>query len=147
MNDIFMVQSSYKDVSNIYNLEKEIFGEESYSCEEIETLATHPQRFTFLLKQELELIGYISFYITHDHECYVKALCIRPEYRKQGLGKKLLDFAITHAKENKCKSMFLHVKQSNYAAQNLYEKCGLMKVSTIKNYYKNENALVMERLF
>ena len=40
----------------------------------------------------------------------------------------------------------LEVRQSNFKAINLYEKCGFKVIYVRKNYYKDENALIMEAI-
>ena len=44
---------------------------------------------------------------------------------------------------NISKDITLEVRESNYPAINLYKKFGFTKLAIRKNYYKNEDALLM----
>ncbi len=147
-------KATIDDTMDIYELEKETFQEDSYSCEEIETLITHKCRETFVIRDSDYLIGYISFNL---YECqdkiqpkqmkrlYIQSLCINSKYRKQGFGRQLMEYADLQANMYKCESIYLHVKQSNKIAQELYKSCGFTISCILKNYYKKEDGFMMSK--
>jgi ribosomal protein S18 acetylase RimI-like enzyme len=61
-------------------------------------------------------------------------LYVAKEYRKQGLGKILIDTAINFAKENKANFVQLSTANDNYNAQHLYESIGFTKQGTDNNF-------------
>ncbi|HTH81595.1 MAG TPA: GNAT family N-acetyltransferase [Mucilaginibacter sp.] len=54
-------------------------------------------------------------------------LYVDENYRKQGIGKKLIDAAINFAKEKNAKFVQLETATDNYNAQHLYESSGFIK--------------------
>lgn len=58
------------------------------------------------------------------------------EFRGQGLGTRLLEKTLAHAKEIGLEKVELTVYTENLAAIKLYEKCGFEKTGLIKHYRK-----------
>ncbi len=61
-------------------------------------------------------------------------LYVDEKYRKQGIGKKLIDTATVFAKENKANFVQLATANDNYNAQHLYESIGFTKQGTDNNF-------------
>ena len=80
-------------------------------------------------------------------EAHILTLGIAANWQKKGLGKKMLQFFIQHAKEQNAKSIFLDVRESNQGAAQLYKQMGFQHIATRKGYYPamcgREDALVM----
>lgn len=51
-------------------------------------------------------------------------VCVKPEYRREHIGTKLLDYCFMIAKENNCKCVELWSKNFRQAAHGLYHKYG-----------------------
>ncbi len=61
---------------------------------------------------------------------------ILPEFRGQGIGTKLVDAVLRHAKVYGLEKVELNVYTSNKAAVALYKKCGFEEEGLIKQYRK-----------
>ena len=74
-------------------------------------------------------------------------LAVLPEYRKQGIGERLVNELAEHLKENGASCLVLEVRQSNEPAISLYTKLGFQQVGLRPNYYRNprENALILRK--
>ena len=76
-------------------------------------------------------------------------IAVHPDYRRQGLGEKLVEELVTvlHAAGNTC--LTLEVRVSNAPAVSLYEKTGFSRIGLRKNYYRNpkEDALILRKEF
>lgn len=69
-------------------------------------------------------------------------ISVHKDFRRIGIAGNLLDFLIS--KSGNC-SIFLEVRENNFAAINLYEKKGFKKVGLRKDYYsKGTNGIVMK---
>lgn len=81
-------------------------------------------------------------------EGYVTNVAVLPEYRRKGIGKKLMQYAIENSK-NELEFISLEVRVSNHAAISLYESFGFENVGTRKRFYTNpqEDALIMTKNF
>ncbi len=51
-------------------------------------------------------------------------VCVKPEYRRSGIGMKLLDYCFEIAKDNHCRTVELWSKNFRIAAHGLYHKYG-----------------------
>ncbi|MDE5619288.1 MAG: GNAT family N-acetyltransferase [Ruminococcus sp.] len=60
-----------------------------------------------------------------EHEIMViHLLCVSPEYSGNGLGRKMIEFAVEEGKRHNCKSIRLDTGNQNIPAKSLYEKNG-----------------------
>jgi [ribosomal protein S18]-alanine N-acetyltransferase len=78
-------------------------------------------------------------------EIHIATIAIHPDFRQQGIGKKLLSFALDSAKEEGAVSSFLEVREGNTTALNMYRKFGYVEDGRRKGYYKDndEDAILM----
>jgi ribosomal-protein-alanine N-acetyltransferase len=78
-------------------------------------------------------------------EMHIHNLVVRPESRRQGLGRRLLDEALEWGAEAGVRRVFLEVRQSNWGALALYRAAGFEALSVRRDYYDSprEDALVL----
>ena len=74
-------------------------------------------------------------------------IIVSNNYRRQGIASKLLEYLIDYCKEKSISNITLEVNENNIAAINLYKKYGFETAATRKNYYKEEDGLLMIRKF
>ena len=83
-------------------------------------------------------------------EAHILNICIRNDLRGVGVGRRLMDFLLTRAKDAEMQDVFLEVRPSNPGAIRLYESLGFVKVGVRKGYYQavggREDALVYKRV-
>ncbi|MCE0482430.1 hypothetical protein HAX54_041211 [Datura stramonium] len=65
---------------------------------------------------------------------YIANLCVAKSYRRLGVAKNMLHFAIRSAKANGAEKVFVHVHTNNGPAQKLYQKVGfeVVEVANLK---------------
>lgn len=93
-------------------------------------------RVTYVCKQDNEFIGEISLvfdtndsdYTIDKRRVYVSHLIVKPEKRRNGLGKKLVEYATDKAKEMGYSEMSIGVDLDNYPALKLYADSGFDKI-------------------
>lgn len=71
-------------------------------------------------------------------------IAVHPDYRRKGLAYTLLSFWFSQPHILPVHTV-LEVRAKNIPAQNLYAKFGFKQIHVRKNYYKDDDALVMER--
>lgn len=75
-------------------------------------------------------------------EAEIIYIAVREEFRRQGIGGKMLEYFIENFKPE---SIFLEVRDSNINAQRMYEKYNFKNIGIRKGYYEGgEDALLME---
>ncbi len=81
-------------------------------------------------------VGFVLCWLIED-QCDLLSMGVLEEYRRDGVGLMLLDYAMENAASLGAKYMMLEVNVNNTAAQTLYESHGFEKFSTRKDYYTN----------
>lgn len=69
-------------------------------------------------------------------------IIVKPEFKNQGIGSILLKYIIDN-KQNK--KIMLEVRSKNINAIKLYKKYDFKIINIRKNYYKDDDAIIMER--
>ena len=132
-----------EDAGKLFALDRLCFSvpwsEQSFRDE-----AKNPLAVYFLAWEEDLLLGYCGFWKVSG-EADITNIAVHPDYRRQGIAKKLLESAIREAEKRGLSLLTLEVRQSNTAAISLYEKYGFRRVGARKRYYSNptEDALIM----
>ena len=82
-------------------------------------------------------------------ELHVNNVAVRTEFRRQGIGSKLLEATLARARQKGATVAHLEVRAGNVAAQKLYGRCGFEVTGRRKKYYREplEDALLMSLLF
>lgn len=89
-----------------------------------------------------QIIGIIVYSIIYERS-EINYILVKPEYRQQGIGLKLLNFAIEDSKNNHCESISLEVNKTNQPAINLYSQTDFKIKAIRSNYYQGEDAYLM----
>lgn len=97
----------------------------------------------YVAKVNGEIVGYIIIDIKEKDNGFMRyrkllsidTLCIDEDFRGQGIGTKILEFAKNIAKEENCTDMHLTVNPNNENAIKVYEKFG-MKVYNLSYMMK-----------
>ena len=90
------------------------------------------------------VVGYaVVWYVADESE--LGNLAVAAEWRRRGLGRWLLDWALSMAAERGAARIFLEVRDSNRGAQDLYERRGFVQVGLRRRYYRqpSEDARVL----
>jgi ribosomal-protein-alanine N-acetyltransferase len=94
-----------------------------------------------------QIVGHAVLTVAID-DATILNIAIHSEYRRQGLGKELLDFLLARARHLEAHHCFLEVRPTNAAAISLYENAGFTEVGRRRDYYRasvgREDALVLE---
>jgi len=110
----------------------------------------HPFSHCFLLYQKTGTgaslpLGFLCFRQVGE-ESELLNLCISPEFRQQGFGKKLMSFYIDFCERQGVNQYFLEVSVTNTPATHLYHSFGFRSLGTRKNFYQGRHdALLMTR--
>lgn len=92
------------------------------------------------------VIGYVGAQIVPD-EADMMNLAVDTQYRRQGIGKALVEHLIASLQERMVRSLTLEVRVSNAPAVSLYEGMGFLTVGRRPNYYQKpkEDAWILRK--
>lgn len=134
MNIELLQVEKFDKCNNIWNIKKQKALAEKFRNELLSG-----NRITYVCKDGDKFIGEISLvkdmndldYTIPEQRVYISHLIVKHEYRRQGIGKMLVDFITDKAKELGYTEMSIGVDMDNYPALKLYTDCGFDKVVCI----------------
>ena len=101
----------------------------------------NPNETIFIYKENNSIKGFIHIQNGLDI-IDVLNIIVKPEYRNQGIGSVLLKYIIDNKQDKK---LMLEVRSKNINAIKLYQKYDFKIINIRKNYYKDDDAIIMER--
>ena len=132
-------------VAQIAELEKICFSD-PWSEASIASELSNPLSCWLVALEGERLAGYIGSQ-TVMGETDMMNVAVAPDYRRQGVGEKLILTLVDILKAQGSHWLMLEVRQSNAPARALYEKLGFAEVGRRKNYYSKprEDALILRK--
>lgn len=142
--DIQIEKMTLDDLDRILEIEvlsyKTPWSRRAFTSEITENSYAH----YFVSRHEGEIVGYVGMWVILD-ESHITNIAVDPAYRRQRVGKRMLEAMFDKAKEYGATRMTLEVRASNIGAQDLYRKLGFADRGLRKSYYAdtNEDAIIM----
>ena len=133
-----------EDVPSVIDLDHKSFSlpwpERSFRFE----LTANPASRCWVAELDGKIVGMIVVWLIID-EAHVATLATHPNFRRQGVGTKLLSHALRLMMDEGAQSSFLEVRASNVVAQEMYRKFGYEESGVRPRYYKDndEDAFLM----
>ncbi len=95
---------------------------------------------------EQPLVGYVTFWTVVD-ELHILNIAVDPDWRRRGIGHRLMELVFGHATRADAALIVLDVRPANGPARRMYESFGFRTVGIRPRYYSDtgEDALVMVR--
>lgn len=131
------------DIQRVWELECACFScpwSQSSLRDELRNKIAHYE----LLEVDKEVVGYAGMWIMFG-EAHITNVAISPDFRRMGLGRKLMQHMFLVAGQHKAQAMTLEVREHNEAAKSLYYQLGFKKVGERKRYYTDtgESAYIL----
>jgi ribosomal-protein-alanine N-acetyltransferase len=132
------------DVPAVIELDQKSFSlpwpERSFRFE----LTDNPASRCWVAELDGKVVGMIVVWLIVD-EAHIATVATDPDYRRQGIGKRLISHALMHLIGEGARSSFLEVRESNIIAQAMYRKFGYEETGRRRRYYRDndEDAILM----
>lgn len=133
-----------QDVNGLVLIDEQCFdGYEKYSKQTfIDELSLSDRHYIIATHKNL-VVGYVGLWQTGDDLNLLK-IAVLPQFRKFGVGFKLMQMASDYRKQKGLDKYFLEVRENNEKAIKLYKKFGFKTLNIRERYYSDgENCLVM----
>ena len=107
-------------------------------------LTDNPASRCWVAEVEGKMVGMVVVWLIAD-EAHIATLATHPDFRRQGIARKLLSHALENLRKEGARSSFLEVRASNMAAQQMYREFGYEASGRRRRYYKDndEDAILM----
>lgn len=131
-----------QDLKRVYEIENMSF-DRFYGINVFQQLYDMGVGFLIAEKNDY-VIGYIIFWRKYENQGHIISIAVDKNYRKLGVGKKLLERAISVLSLLDIQTIYLEVSDKNKGAFEFYKKCGFKVDRIVPNYYNNgEGAILM----
>ena len=144
--EIKMERMHQEDLQQVMAIEKEAFPDPWHESFFKRLLKKRKNGlYLYVAKIQNKVIGYIVFYILSG-EGHIHNIAVDTEYRRRGIGKYLLEFALDTVEKNNVNAVYLEVSVNNTAAIELYKKYHFHVLGMRKRYYNNgDDAYVLRK--
>ena len=138
-----IVLMNHMHVPQIADLERANFSA-PWSANSIESELNNPLSLWLVAIDGDTVLGYVGSQ-TVMGEADMMNLAVNSAYRRNGIGRCLVEELIRRLRENNVYSLTLEVRISNEAAISLYKNLGFLQVGCRPNYYRlpKEDALIL----
>ena len=142
--NITLRKMTVDDVPAVVDLDQKSFSlpwpERSFRFE----LMDNPASRCWVAEHDGKVVAMIVVWLIID-EAHVATLATHPDYRRMGIGRRLLAHALRQIMQDGARSSFLEVRASNLAAQEMYRKFGYEATGRRRHYYRDndEDAILM----
>lgn len=132
-------------VSQVAALEKCCFAD-PWSENSVASELENPLSLWLVAMDGERLAGYVGSQ-TVLGESDMMNVAVDGAYRRQGVGKMLIEALVEHLKARESYCLTLEVRDSNTPARSLYASLGFSEIGRRKNYYRNprEDALILRK--
>lgn len=145
--DVSIRQMTKEDIDKVYDIERRSFSY-PFSKGIVYTMFLAYPDMCFVIQVNSEIVGFLLGELdVSDKQPHILSFAINEQYKRQGLGSKLLQFFIDYCKKANYKHISLEVRKDNDPAISLYKKFGFQGVKIIRKYYEdNMDAILMLKM-
>jgi ribosomal-protein-alanine N-acetyltransferase len=129
----------YEDLDECWRLDQLCFaGSEVYDRETFRYLLSHNRSICYkVVAPTGQMVGFLIGMLELDGCGHVVAVAVRPEYRRRGLGRRMMEAIERDFINLGVNTIRLEVRTTNRIAQQLYLKLGYEIVQLLPRYYTN----------
>lgn len=142
--DIIVRRMEESDLDRIMEVEKSCFTTPwSRNSFHLEITKNQLAQY-FVAELDGIVAGYGGMWLILD-ECHITNIAVDKEYRRLGIGKKILEELIRLCENREITAMTLEVREDNQAAKQLYKSYGFVENGRRINYYHDvgKDAIIM----
>jgi len=134
-----------QDLPQVVALEHAAFPDAPYPRELLLELSRKCGDLFFVATVSRRVAGYIVTQRT-ERGAEVVSLAVDPGQRNRGVGTLLMQLTIGRLRDSGVRELTLRVKESNRAAQLLYESLGFRRAGRVARYYEDSSAAIRMKL-
>lgn len=130
-----------RDIQDVLELEHECFPV-PWTKRMLEDELAARGRVYLVVEDDDVFVAYGGLMVVED-DAHLMTLAVAPHARRRGIATRLMLRLVEQGLEKGAAHLTLELRSSNRAARGLYEKFGFTQVGVRRQYYPDEDALVM----
>jgi len=132
-----------EDAAGVAALEALCFGDDAWTPPMVLSELTGSDRDALVALEDTALVGYAMTLASGDVVDLLR-IAVRPEARRRGVARALLDAVLERAKRTRAERVLLEVRVGNAAARAFYAAAGFAEIARRRGYYRDgSDALVL----
>ena len=145
LENITIQRMTRDDIEEIARLERLCFSD-PWAEENFRDELRHRFSVPLVVKSGPTIVGYMCLWLVED-KMEIANFAVSPEFRRRGIGGKMMEKVLREAKERGCTNLILSVRESNLPAIGLYASQGFVEIHRREGYYRDpaEDAIVMAK--
>ncbi|MBP2232284.1 ribosomal-protein-alanine N-acetyltransferase [Azospirillum agricola] len=122
-------------------LQQACFPDDPWDVASVAALIGPPGGFAALALRGEEPVGFVMTRVAAE-DAEILAIGVLPAGRRSGVGRRLVEAALSGARHLGATALFLEVAEDNDAARALYKACGFFSVGRRPGYYRRRDGRV-----
>jgi ribosomal-protein-alanine N-acetyltransferase len=142
--EIIIAAMKPEHLSQVMVIEKKSFTVPWSEITYYREISENPYAIYIVALSREEVVGYAGRWLILD-ESHITNIAVSPGWRRQGVGRKLLEHMLRTSLLDGANRMTLEVRRTNLGAQKLYQEFAFSAAGYRRGYYtdNNEDALIM----
>jgi len=140
--------ASTKHLDKLHEIEMKCFKSEAFTKQQIANLITDYNSISLIAKANGEIVGFVIGMLYKQNGKtvgHILTVDVLPEYRRRGVGLRLLNEIEGIFKGKGASLCVLEVREDNIAALRLYQKLNYKKVAKLKHYYGSAHGIFLQK--
>ncbi len=142
ISGIIIRDASEGDIDALARLESEMFST-PWSVNNLRKDLNASFSVFVVAEREGSIIGYASAWNVAG-EIQLNRIAVTGDFRRSGIGTKLMNGIIDRLKRWKPRKVLLEVRERNTAAREFYKSVGFYETGRRNNYYHDDNAILLD---
>ena len=129
------------DIGTVVQLENKIYPQ-PWSERAFEDELAQDNRHYLVVEGDDGLVGYAGMFVI-ENDAHITTVAVIDELQGMGLGTRLILQLVDAARQGGASSLTLEVRLTNYRARDIYRRFGFVPAGVRKDYYRDDDALIM----
>jgi [ribosomal protein S18]-alanine N-acetyltransferase len=140
--------SDNQTIDQLFQIEEQCFDQEAFSKRQIAYLLTDYNTIAFVAKANEVIAGFIIAQVEVEENTefgHIITINVVPNFRRKGIGKRLLQEIETLLKKKGIEESRLEVREDNHSAIKLYQTFGYKTIGKLENYYGKKHGVYFQK--
>lgn len=139
--EVRILPLTHQQLDPLLEVEQNAFKKPWSRAQFLGELSSDATRY-FVAEADGRIVGYAGCWLIVD-EVHITNIAVHSDFRRRGIGQQLLLHLLNQTAAEGANYYTLEVRRGNLAAQALYQSQGFAVAGERKNYYGDEDALIM----